>query len=477
MEDDNHQQLMELQIEDANQNQDQDEINIVQASSSRNLMFSICVMPGTIMHIGIAIENRFPDGAWCISTLLIHNGQHYSHTIHNHAMNSELLRTLGSIHEPNAVNNPNNMLPQLLMPLDLPRDATLTIEGPIFPNLTRSQMYLAALDDIYMSFMQNRVRILNYLIDTNRYITLRLNHCSTALGDLETRVNRSTDDEDDDDHQDINSAFNSYNDRSLERYISNACRLFTDSDDDDELSSAVEADEDVDDADVHHDANETWSTTGTDYNLDTEWENRMSYPRHVGCPMFLCHRNWRSCNSCNSAGEPEDLWSDTTSSNSEDLNMWQYNEDHSFALTAFSRPFRRLTQELPPQTAQEEREIDQFLHDLCDFPSFNIFQGIEPQMEPLHSLGRWRTGGNTSSPNNIDCMNHEPLFSGNNGYWFPNPNPVCDCYSHKPEPETMLDSMESESEIDETSSDEQVVPLALYLQQTDELIAQIWATL
>lgn len=554
---------MELQIENVNQNpeqqleqdQDQDEMDLELVSSSENLMFTICVMPGTTMHINIVTEDRLPEVTWCISTLLIHNGQHYSHTIHNHAMNSELIRTLGLIHEPNGVHNTNttNMLPQLLMPLNLPRNPTVAINR-LLPNLNLAQLSDSEADGLY-NFMQNMARRFNNLCESVRNGRNNSPHvwegvrraqqtlCRMVilLGSQIDRCNtnahyRQGDDEDyDDDHQVNDTDTSSYNYLSFDRYIPIACRVFNDSqfnsdddDDDNEVDDDVEDDDELSfgsravDAD---EAEEIWWTTSSEYDsevqhylnsdydisdidiednesyilrlvghtnrLFTRMENRqLSYAR-VGSPVFLRYSNWRS-HSCNSVGEPDDFWSDT-SSNSEDLNDWQYNEDRSFE-TPFSGPFRRLIEELPSLTAQEERESDQLFRDLYDVRPYQPFHGIEPQMEPLYSLGRWRErvtlSSNYTDVLSVAYMNHESPFSGNNthphsnAFWFPNPNldPVCDCYNdhdHEPGPgpATTLDSMEDQTEIDETSSNEQIVPLALYLQQTDKLISQIWSTL
>ncbi|XP_023175528.1 uncharacterized protein LOC111602566 [Drosophila hydei] len=550
---------------------------------SENCMFTIQVAPGTTMHINISPElgletdraNPLPAVAasWCISTLIIHNGQHYTNTIHNFTVSPQLINNLGLVREP----TDGNVLQQLLMsPLDLPRNPMQTLSPRIVADgrfVHPTAIYRMV--EHYCNYVMRTARILDNVFgwvvpQQNSELPALMQDIrftSQTLQAMLERVQRS-----------VQAAEQYFGPRQFAAKLEDDMQQLehkTDEDDSSETDDDTEHDaesrncapefvryDDYDDSQIKCDADSTssdsdirssiflgpdfeefpqqfWSLTSSEDDNEEEqgdeesWESDFGdddsfdaymvrqLRAHASGLATRLNADWVNLaneptqaddddewdiGSCGTNGDIEDIRSELSYS-SEDLNAWQYTEDRTFE-TELSRPFRRLVGDLPAQTAQEERyawrhSLDhfEFRRSLRHSPNYRQYPD---ESVPFSFYNHWRQQENlaTSSASSQSESPGRNQAGGPYSFSFysnamdninnslqPNISQLQDIdlddldqereTTPEPNSESDIDELHMDVDIDpiDMPPDQQIVPLQLFIQQTDELIAKIWANL
>lgn len=568
--------IQDEQMDDADlEKMQRDTTNLLR--QSENCMFTIQVAPGTVMHINIAPETGPIPATWCISTLIIHNGQHYTNTIHNFTVNPELIHNLGLVQDPAG----GNILQQLMMsPLDLPRNPVQSAprilvgggfvqptavyrmvehycsyvmrtarildnvfgwvapqQNPVLPALVQdihftSQSLQAMLERVQRSvqaaeqlFMPSVAQLPAKIEDESKQTDINELHTDEEISsetEDETEDEGETcectpeyvpyDDYDDSQIKCDNDSSSSDSDIRSSIFLGPDFEEFpqqfwslTSSEEENEEEQGDEESwesdfEDDESFDAYMVRQLRAHATGLATRLNSDWVNLANEPTQAD------DDDW-DIGSCGTNGDIEDIRSEISCS-SEDLNAWQYNEDRTFE-TELSRPFRRLVGELPAQTAQEERYAWRHTYE-----NFNYRRGLRhspnyrqypDESVPLSFYSHWRPQENlatssASSQSESPGRNGAPytfsFYSNNldsmdnvNDSMQPNLSQMQDIdlddldQERETTPEPNSDSepdeleMDVDIEPDEVPIDQQIVPLETFIQQTDELIAQIWASL
>ncbi|TDG39315.1 hypothetical protein AWZ03_014262 [Drosophila navojoa] len=555
---------------------------------SESCTFSIQVAPGTTMHINISPESVLeidsnPDqrvtASWCISTLMIHNGQHYANTIHNFSVGPEQFRNLILARQP-AV----QMLQQLLMDsMELPSDS-LQVGSPhiLAQGHFLNPTALLRMVEHYCDYVMRTARILDNVIglvgpersaevpalmqnlrNSSESLQSVLEQVEESVQEAEERSapiapiepmvvqeedppepeqlkigeDSSTEDTDDDLARDLHIAevqaqscttdYSRYVDFVAMQLKCDSDSTSTDSDMDSStylgpryeetpqqfwsLSSSSE--EEIDDDQPDEDS---WES---DYGDEDSFDAYMVRQLRAHSNGFSSRLNtgWSpndrtlgdddewDIGSCGTNYEIEDVGSEI-SCDSEDLNAWQYREDRSFE-TELSRPFRRLVGDLPPQTAQEERYAWRHSYEHFDFRR-SLFAALEMEgpnhTVPFSYYSQWDQQDTLAFTSSASSLSDGGFSQIPEPYPFSFYANAMDNINNSLQPDlSQLQGIElddaalargaalasnSESEVDQLTMDidtegrlippdQQIVPLESYVQQTDELIAKMLASL
>ncbi|EDW06048.1 uncharacterized protein LOC6585578 [Drosophila mojavensis] len=564
---------------------------------SENCMFTIQVSPGTTMHIHIAPESVLeldtdPENrvtaSWCISTLMIHNGQHYANTIHNFTVSPELIRNLMLAREP-----VGNILQQLMMnPLELP-STSLQLFSPrsladgrfvhptaIFRMVEHYCNYVMRtariLDNVFgwvvpersseLPALMQDIRVtsqtLQSMLDRVQHSVQIAEQCfapNESMGEqeedpLELELEPEREPEPEPEqlqiYEDVSS--DSDDDMQLDLRIAeaqNSVADFVGFDDFDDAQMKSDSDSSSSDSEIQDSVflgpsfeetpQQFWSLTSSDEDNDDEQPDEESWESDFGdddsfdaymVRQLRAHASglatrlntgwghlpndtaqadddeW-DLGSCGTNAEIEDVRSEL-SYDSEDLNAWQYREDRSFE-TELSRPFRRLVGDLPPQTAQEERYAWRHSYEHFDFRR-SLFAALEVEGPnrtiPFSYYSQWDQQDTLAFTSSASSLSDGPGFGQNaEPYPFSIYASAMESINSSLQPDaTQLQGIElddvaharaislartnSDSDVDQLTMDldtetrqippdQQIVPLESFVQQTDELIAKILASL
>lgn len=341
---------------------------------------------------------------WCISTLLLHNGQYYRNIIHNFVPSPELMMNL------------DQRLLNLVRPVALVRQPVLPLNVFHMVRFYSQQLIRAAtnLEGIFAreTLLPSIVWTMRHTSQSLQSMLYEIEHSLFAMEDprrVEARINSARaghngeilyDAGDGSDVTDTSSeaesessceicmqqlASNCSLNRELLRRLHEYDSTSESSDEESERRGmgyrivdydeipqqywSLTSSDDENDNEEELGDEESWESWQTDFEDDDSFDAYMvgllrgRQGRWVArqSTLFL---EW-DAGSCGSNDEYEELRSMLTDSSDVDPDAWQYNEDRSFE-TELSRPLRRLIGEIPAQTALEERQSWHHFVQLCD---------------------------------------------------------------------------------------------------------------
>lgn len=373
-------------------------------------------------------QDSSTPSSWRISTLLIHNGQHYRNVIRYFAPRPEFMRTF------------DQRLLNITRPVEFQRLPMLPLNVFHMVEFYCQQLITAShnLEEVFeqhsllpamvltLRHTTNTLQTMLYQIEQSLFSTRRPQRVREAIRGFGAgrAVEMQADDDSDSDsntdseascceicmhrqrccmdgallrhlHCDIDSTSSS---ESESERRANLAFLTSDFDENPQQFWSMTSSEDENENEEELGDEESWDSWQSDFEDDDDsfdeymvrllrghahghWSGRQSNVEWARPAQHTDGIEW-DVGSCDSNDEYEEICSVITDSSEEDLDAWQYNEDHSFE-TELSRPIRRLIGEVPAQTAQQERHSWRHFVQLCEFRS--DFER-ELDQEPLHSL-------------------------------------------------------------------------------------------